>query len=110
MDQYYFVTKNGKDIDFLSVNAVFSTIYAPIVPIKSSGKDIVCYEKGENKFMVTKEMEKTIISGQLSNSLLNKLTGYGLELNDEFEHRSHENTDDFHPSVKIFLNQEIKNA
>lgn len=81
MIEIYSVTKEGKDLDAISVNAVLSTIYNPIVPSNQIGESLISYKRGEDHFTVSEEKGKTSLSGKISSDLIDKLKKYGLELN-----------------------------
>ena len=76
----YFIDKEGKPIDAFSLNAIFSAIYTPIVPVDHSmGKNYLHYKKGGNDFFVGEENGKSFVDGEISSNLIKKLQSYGVE-------------------------------
>jgi len=78
----YLIKKNGRDIDTLDLNGIFSTIYGPIVPSNKIMENI-CYEKNEDKFQIVPFNEGSKLIGKISLGLIKKLSEFEIYLQRE---------------------------
>lgn len=80
MSERYRVTKDGKDLESIYVEAVLSSMHTPIVPMTTITKGSTHYKKFDSDFNIFGHEKETIFSGKISNDLANRLKEYGLEL------------------------------
>jgi hypothetical protein len=75
----YLVRKGGKNIPPYELNAIFSTIYSPIVPLTKL-EEVISYKKGQDSFQVHPSKKGSMIHGEISKDLRDKLTEFGVTL------------------------------